>query len=96
MSETNEADLLLRQNAMRDQILDLIQQQDFLDDMPLSKVNAAAACMGAAAVLVALLHEDDVTEVSQGMAASFPERVRKRAAEIDRGEFDHRLERRNH
>lgn len=97
MCENNEDDLLLRrQDTLRDQILDLIQQQDLLDSMPLSTVNVAAACMAAAAVILALLHEDDAEQVARGMGASFPRRVRLRAAEMDRGEFDHRLEKRSH
>lgn len=84
------------QIEIRDAILDLIQDHRFLGSVPMSEMHAAVACMGAAAVMVALLPRAVRVRLDDDLAAALPDLVDARATEIESGEFDDAMDRRRH
>lgn len=84
------------QIALRDAILDLILSRRFIGSIPMSGMHAAVACVGAAAVMVALLPRPMRVRLADDLAASLPTLVDARADEIESGEFDDAMDRRQY
>ncbi|HQS09492.1 MAG: hypothetical protein B7Y12_02075 [Rhizobiales bacterium 24-66-13] len=81
------------QIELRDQILQLIQDRRFVGSVRSSEMHAAVACMGAAAVMIALLPTAVRGRLVEQMADALPIIVAKRAGEIVSGEFDEQMAR---
>ncbi|MFG1267668.1 hypothetical protein V5F40_06860 [Xanthobacter sp. DSM 14520] len=82
------------QSQLRDAILDLIQEKRFIGSSRHSEIHAAVACMGAAAVMIALLPPAQRDQIAEVIADGLAPTVEKRAAEILSGEFDDAMARR--